>query len=270
MAGSRHSAADIELIKACRKAVMDHAAATAAHAETMKTMFADLGDDLQDFETTVDSRAAETDAVRSFKPKAIKAFDTVSALNEILASTVTFWYKAHAAHWNLTGEDFPQYHAFFEDIYTEAFNAIDPTAEFIRTTGMRAPASLQSILALVPPDPLLETYELPEMLFSLQMDNMYMCDLLQAGIYYTGSDIGNFGIQNYLQDRLGYHQKLGWKLRAIMTPTTELPEPEEPEMEPAEETEAEAEPAMKTAPVELTPAAKKYVADLLYVLGGKR
>lgn len=265
MAGSRHSAADVALIKACRKAVMDHASMTAQHAEAMKTMFADLGDDLQDYEQ-VDSRAAETDAVRSVTPKAIKAIDTLTALQEIFAATVTFWYKAHAAHWNLEGEDFPQYHAFFGEMYEAAFAAIDPTAEFIRTLRVKAPADLYQVLSLVPRDPMSAMYTLPDMILSLYVDNMYMCDALRAGIFYSGA-AGEFGIQNYLQDRLAYHQKLQWMLQAIMTPAPELPEAEEPgEMEPAEAEPSE--PVTETK--SLTPEAERLANQLLYILGGKQ
>jgi len=243
------------MIKAARQAVMMHAQATAAHAEAMKSMFADLGDDMTDMED-VNSRVAETDAVRS-----AKAADLPGQLREILGETICLKYKSHAAHWNLEGEDFPQYHAFFHDMYEALEEAIDPTAEYLRALGFKAPATIYQAIAYQPADMLTEEAPLPALLASITLDNMRMCDLLQGGIYFAGI-AAEYGVQNFLQDRLGYHQKLRWMLRAIQTPTpelAELPEPAEMDMM------TESMPAAMEQPKHV----KELASQLLYVLRGK-
>ena len=114
-----------------------------------------------------------------------------------------------------------------------------------------------------------EEASLPEMLASITLENMRMLDLLQGGIYFAGI-AGEFAVQNFLQDRLGYHQKLRWMLRAIQTPTQEMPEAEEPaEMEePGEMLEAMAETA--AMPMEQPKHVKELASQLLYVLRGKQ
>lgn len=263
MAGSRHSAADVALIKAARKAVLEHANATAAYTENMKNMFMELGDDMQDIEE-VNSRQAETDAVRS-----VKAADLPGQLREILGANVCLWYKASAAHWNLEGENFPQYHAFFGELYEALEAGIDPTAEYIRALGFKTPATIYQLIAMQPVDTMTEEASLPEMLASITLENMRMLDLLQGGIYFAGI-AGEFAVQNFLQDRLGYHQKLRWMLRAIQTPTAEMPEAEEPEEmeEPGEMLEAMAETA--AIPMEQPKHVKELASQLLYVLRGNQ
>lgn len=268
MAGQRHSAADVELIKACRKAVMDHAAATAAHADAMKTMFEQLGDDMQDLDT-VNGMQAETDAVRS-----VKAADLPGQLVAIFAANVLLWYKASAIHWNLTGADFPQYHAFFESVYDAVGDATDGYAELIRSIDYKVPNSLM-LLCMMQPDEAMAD-DVPSMVASITVANLRMLDLLQGGVFFAGV-AGEYGIQNFLQDRIAYHQKLRWMLRAIMTPGVELPEapeaeePEAPEaeMEPAEaeaETMVESGIASDTGKRQYNELAK----NLLYVLRGER
>jgi starvation-inducible DNA-binding protein len=263
MAGSRHSAADVALIKAARKAVLEHANATAAYTENMKNMFVELGDDMTDDEQ-VNSRQAETDAVRS-----VKAADLPGQLREILGATVCMWYKASAAHWNIEGDNFPQYHAFFGELYEALEAGIDPTAEYIRALGFKTPATIYALLATQPVDTMTEEASLPEMLASITLENMRMLDLLQGGIYFAGI-AGEFAVQNFLQDRLGYHQKLRWMLRAIQTPTQEMPEAAEPaEMEePGEMLEEMAETA--AMPMEQPKHVKELASQLLYVLRGNQ
>jgi starvation-inducible DNA-binding protein len=246
---------------------MDHATATAQHAEAMKTMFADLGDDLSDDDAMVNSTGTETDAVRA--EKSVKAVDLPGQLREILGETICLWYKASAAHWNLEGDDFPQYHAFFGEMYEALEAGIDPTAEYIRALGFKTPATIAQATTYQLADTLTDESPLPVMLASITLDNMRMIDLLQGGIYFAGI-AGEYAVQNFLQDRLGYHQKLRWMLRAIQTPTPEMPEIEEPgemiaEAEPMAETEIMAE----SMPLEVSKSARNLAADLLYVLRGK-
>jgi starvation-inducible DNA-binding protein len=259
MAGQRHSAADVELIKACRKAVMEHAASTAAHADAMKLMFEQLGDDLQDLDT-VDSRQAETDAVRS-----VKAADLPGQLIELLGANTLMWYKASAIHWNLTGADFPQYHGFFAEVYGSLDEVIDSYAEFVRSLDYKVPNTLMQLCMMQPAEMMGES--LPEMVASITIANLRMLDLLQGGVYFAGV-AGEYGIQNFLQDRLAYHQKLRWMLKAILTPTAELPEPEEPE-EPGEVTEpAEMEIESAIASDDGKRQYNSLAQQLLYVMRG--
>ena len=78
-----------------------------------------------------------TDAATAAPPN-----NLVSQLKQVMADNFVFYYKAHSFHWNVIGSNFPQYHEFFEGIYTNAFNAVDRLAEEIRALDEYAPMSL--------------------------------------------------------------------------------------------------------------------------------
>jgi len=69
-----------------------------------------------------------------------------AALNVLLADMFVMYFKAHSYHWNVEGMFFSQYHAFFGELYEELHDAIDPTAEHIRTcTDGYAPISMMEM-----------------------------------------------------------------------------------------------------------------------------
>ena len=58
--------------------------------------------------------------------------ELVQSLKVSLANHYAFYLKAHYYHWNVTGPNFPQYHDFLENIYTEVYGVVDKIAEEIR------------------------------------------------------------------------------------------------------------------------------------------
>ena len=63
-------------------------------------------------------------------------------LKTYLASTFSYYLKSHMFHWNVEGPDFGELHSFLSDIYEDAFDAVDPIAEYIRILGHYTPGSL--------------------------------------------------------------------------------------------------------------------------------
>ena len=62
--------------------------------------------------------------------------DCVDELNELLADVISFYFKAHSAHWNVMGPDFAEYHSLFESIYSDVYESVDPIAENVRKLAM--------------------------------------------------------------------------------------------------------------------------------------
>ena len=54
-------------------------------------------------------------------------------LKVLLASVNSLSIKAQNFHWNVEGDNFPQYHEFFGNFYEEVYSAVDKIAEYIRT-----------------------------------------------------------------------------------------------------------------------------------------
>ena len=66
----------------------------------------------------------------------------IQMLKELLSDMVVLKFKAHGYHWNVEGDDFPQWHDKFAEIYESLDDSIDPLAEWIRMLGDYAPFKL--------------------------------------------------------------------------------------------------------------------------------
>lgn len=135
-------------------------------------------------------------------------------LRKIISDSYVLYFKAHSFHWNVEGPDFAQYHDFLNEFYTEVFESIDTYAELIRTTDQYAPTSLARLIALTSIE---ESASIPDavtMLRILRRDNDLFLAVLVAA-YDEAEKASEFGISNYLQDRIQAHEKHAWMLRAI-------------------------------------------------------
>jgi starvation-inducible DNA-binding protein len=138
----------------------------------------------------------------------------INAMRILLSSTFHMYYKAHAIHWNVEGINFSQYHEFFRDKYKELHSAVDTIAEFIRILGEKAPATLSKLSVKQPNDNMNENDSLDGMIVSFNADNDRIIEITRDAIKCAGA-CDEPAVQNFLQDRLDYHQKLSWMLRSI-------------------------------------------------------
>lgn len=138
----------------------------------------------------------------------------VDTLRKIISDSYVLYFKAHSFHWNVEGADFAQYHEFLSNFYTEIFESIDSYAELIRTTDQYAPTSLARLLDLSSIEEMSSIPEAVEMLKILRKDNDLFLAMLVAA-YDEAEKASEFGISNYLQDRIQAHEKHAWMLRAI-------------------------------------------------------
>lgn len=140
----------------------------------------------------------------------------VTQLNKIMADSMVFYFKAHSFHWNVEGPNFNDYHAFFSTVYTQAFESVDPIAEYIRQLGSYAPNSLSQ---LINTSNLTELTSKPstamDMFSILKADNQTIMTGLEAAR--KTSDAGGYtDISNFLDDLMGSHRKLGWMLDSLL------------------------------------------------------
>ena len=140
--------------------------------------------------------------------------ELTEGLKALVADLVVFKFKAHGYHWNVEGDDFPQFHDFFGDIYADIDDSIDDIAENIRKLGGYAPYKLSRFTGLS---------ELPETNVSTDPVNMSK-DLLEANeiairLLMSAFDVANEsrqqGIANFIAERIDMHQKWSWQLRVI-------------------------------------------------------
>lgn len=134
-------------------------------------------------------------------------------LKTLLGDTVTFYFMAHGCHWNVEGADFSQYHALFEEIYTEVYGSIDPLAEQLRKLGDYAPFNLKNFIddrnvefKSLKPEP-------KEMAKALLQANDVMIKSIDTA-FKAAIAANEQGIANFLAERDDAHKKWRWFLTA--------------------------------------------------------
>jgi starvation-inducible DNA-binding protein len=136
-------------------------------------------------------------------------------LKVLLASTNSLSIKAQNFHWNVEGDNFPQYHEFFGNFYEEVYSSVDRVAEYIRTLDSYAPGSLTRYAELTIIEDQVKIPR-PNLMFAeLLSDNGKMIDLLN-GCFVSAEEENKQGIANFIAERLDAHEKHGWMLRSVL------------------------------------------------------
>jgi len=138
----------------------------------------------------------------------------IQQLKVILGTNFGLYLKSHNYHWNIEGNNFPQYHDFLNNFYNEVFLQNDSIAEHIRYLDSYAPGSFSRFMELSAVDEATTVPDALTMMITLKNDNDKYIMQLRAGII-LAEQAGEPAVGNFLQDLLGAHQKKSWMLRSI-------------------------------------------------------
>lgn len=141
--------------------------------------------------------------------------ELIQQLKVAMADTVAFSMKARQYHWNVEGDDFPQFHQFFGNLYEETAGAIDTLGELIRTLDAYAPMSPARIAELTS---IVDTEVAPHymvMVRNLYNDNNKVLGSLME-TYRMCERYSEFGVSNFVQDRIQAHKAHLYMLRSTM------------------------------------------------------
>lgn len=139
--------------------------------------------------------------------------DAVTATKKVLGNVYMMYMKAHSYHWNYIGSNFPQYHKFFGDLYEEVFDSVDGLAEHLRAMNTFVPGSLARMIELADIE---EDDKVPapnKMFANLEAANEQVLESLIAA-YEAAEEAKEYGLANFLQDRIEIHKKHHWMIRA--------------------------------------------------------
>ena len=137
-------------------------------------------------------------------------------LKVLLAAQYAYVIKAQYFHWNVEGSDFSQLHAFFGDIYNEVYeNAIDQTAEHIRTLDSYTPGSFERFQELSLITGQLKVPRARLMIEELLTDTQTMVDHLNA-CFASAEQENQQGIVDFVAGRLDAMNKHRWMLRSFL------------------------------------------------------
>jgi len=136
-------------------------------------------------------------------------------LKVLLGSTHVLYTKIHGFHWNIEGDNFPQYHQFLNQFYDEVYESIDTIAEYIRTLDSFAPSSLARFMELtvIKEQSLVPRAEL--MMNELLEDSQTMIELVK-NIFDVATEDREQAIANYMADLQELYSKKAWMLRSIL------------------------------------------------------
>lgn len=140
----------------------------------------------------------------------------VNALLQAFANNFTYYLKSHNYHWSVTGPDFVQYHKFLEEIYDDAQDNIDTYAEKIRQIGAYPEGDYRDIVKntqlMDPVDTVLD----PMIIFANLMDDIDVMISQLQDAYDMAGEAREYGIQNFLADRMDAHRQQAWMIQNIL------------------------------------------------------
>lgn len=141
--------------------------------------------------------------------------ELIQQMKVYLANNVALGMKAQQYHWNVEGDDFPSYHEFLGDLYTEIDGVIDQIGEFIRTLDAYAPLSPARIAELTTINDTDPAPDAMVMFRNLYTDNTKVIDSIVEA-FRLAERYSEIGLSNFLQDRVAAHKKHQWMLRSIL------------------------------------------------------
>ena len=136
-------------------------------------------------------------------------------LKVLLASTQSFAIKSQNFHWNVEGSNFPQYHAFFDTLYNDVNETIDPIAEYVRILGAYTPGSLTRYAEL---SIIQDQIKIPraELMFTESLQDCELMLKLVTAMFDEAASENQHGIENYMAELQDLYGKKAWFIRSIL------------------------------------------------------
>lgn len=132
------------------------------------------------------------------------------------ANNFTYYLKSHNYHWIVMGPNFPQYHEFLENIYTDAQTAIDAYAEQLRRIGAFPRGDYRDIVNNTQITDSADTAGDPVAMFTaLLADNEIIVATLQDA-FDLATEAREHGLANFIADRIDSHRKQQWMITATV------------------------------------------------------
>lgn len=142
--------------------------------------------------------------------QAFAATDLIGLVDDVFRASFSFYYRAHAAHWNVTGMLFGQFHELFETMYSDVLGSLDDLAESLRRLGAFAPQQIGPLGAAGP----IES-DATALSQALLADNDALLTKLAAALV-ASETAGEQGVLNLLAERQFAHEKFRWMLKATL------------------------------------------------------
>ena len=137
-------------------------------------------------------------------------------LGKVLGDTYMLLVKTHVYHWNVVGPLFLPIHELTEQHYNDLFAASDVIAERIRSLGHPAPLSFTALEDMTKLDEETKNRTAEAMVAQLVADHEQMVRRIRE-ITASAAEVEDFVTHDTLNQRLAFHEKAIWMLRAIIS-----------------------------------------------------
>lgn len=161
----------------------------------------------------LEKKVATEDIDTGIAPAARKELS--QGLVEALASTYKLLVKTHVYHWNVVGPLFLPLHELTEEQYKELFEAADIIAERIRALGHPTPLAFDDLSPSSPVEEETRDRTAAGMVTQLVADHETIARRLRK-LATVADDADDWVTADMLTERLNFHEKASWMLRAII------------------------------------------------------
>lgn len=136
-------------------------------------------------------------------------------LEETFANNFVAYFRAHVAHVNITGPEFPEYHKLLQKIYEYFQDNIDTLAEKLRTIRATMPTSINNTLGIATLEDSPTSGDAVDLLHTVLDSIEVMVDQYHQ-LNDAAEEINYVDIANYSQDQIGILVKYRWMLEATL------------------------------------------------------
>ena len=136
-------------------------------------------------------------------------------LNNLLANYQIYYQNLRNFHWNVTGPNFFELHAKFEELYNAANEAVDETAERILTLGARPLSSYQDYIETASIKEAKEITDPMKMVETVKSNMNTLLQLERETLEAAGVSADE-GTASLMSDYITAKEKVVWMLSAYL------------------------------------------------------
>ena len=140
----------------------------------------------------------------------------INLLLKAFGNNFTYYIKTHNYHWNVLGRDFPQYHKVLEEIYSDAQENIDNYAEQLRRLGVFPKGNYLDIISETELVDTQDDLVDPVLVWTNILADLKIIVNTLQDTYDAANEYREYGLQNFLAERIDTHRKTQWILSAIL------------------------------------------------------
>jgi len=144
-----------------------------------------------------------------------KSAKLATKLNDLLANYQVFYMNVRGYHWNISGDEFFELHAKFEEIYNDLLQKVDDLAERVLTLGSRPMHAFSEYLKISTIKEHTNAHTPKDTLTGV-LDGLAVLLPKQREILEDSSDLGDEGTNSLMSDYIKEQEKLVWMVTAYL------------------------------------------------------